>query len=194
MADNPFKRGKGGAKIKAGDAALWAVFDLDDTLTHAQWRAHHLDKEKNGGRANWSAFFEACGEDPPAQHMLDCALEMQAAGIKLAFWTGRLEKQRQTTLGWLDRHGIAPGFELLMRGNGIFRKDHEIKKVWLEEALAAGRQIVCGFDDREQNRAVFEAQGVRCADPLRADQIAQLTKLALERARASRESRPAPGV
>ena len=36
------------------------VFDIDGVLSDAAGRQHFLER----GRRDWSAFFEACGDDP----------------------------------------------------------------------------------------------------------------------------------
>jgi hypothetical protein len=187
---NAFKRSKPSTMAPSREGEVWVIFDLDDTLTHCEWRAHHLDKEKNGGRANWNAFFNACGEDPPIEAMLSHALSLQAAGARLAFWTGRPENQQGKTQAWLSRHGLVD-FELRMRPGGNFTKDHEMKRKWMEESMAAGRSFACAFDDREANRTAFEAFGVASADPLRPDLVGALVAKALERlAPASRPGSP----
>ena len=166
-----------------------AIFDLDDTLSHTQWRAHHLDKEKNGGKANWAVFFENCRHDPPMEAMMAHAKALVAAGAKLVFFTGRPEAQRENTMAWLSEQGLDV-LSLRMRPQQSFIPDHRLKKRWMEDLKKDGHYSVCAFDDRLDNRTVFSEFGVRCADPANLSDCQELALLAvgiLSERRAARE-------
>lgn len=196
MADNPFARVKKPAPARREPCDV-VIFDLDDTLAHTQWRAHHLDKEKNGGKANWAVFFENCRHDPPIEAMMAHAKALVAAGAKLVFFTGRPEAQRKNTLEWLAEHGLEV-LSLRMRPQRSFIPDHRLKKIWMEDLKKDGHHSVCAFDDRLDNRTVFSEFGVRSADPANAEESLALAVMAagiLSERRAAREkvSTKAPG-
>lgn len=131
-------------KIKA------AIFDLDNTLTNAHWRSHLAESKQ------WDAFFEACDGDTLNTVIAALIEQHQAAGHQIHFLTGRKESTRSKTMTWLEKHGISHDL-LLMRPDGVFSKDYELKQAMLDQSKY---HYVHAYDDMEHNVAMFESHGI----------------------------------
>jgi len=60
------------------------VFDIDGVLSDAAGRQHFLD----AGRRDWTAFFEACGDDPVIEEVARL-LELLDSSLAVILLTGR---------------------------------------------------------------------------------------------------------
>jgi hypothetical protein len=49
-----------------------------------------------------------------------------------------------------------------MRPQGSFTKDDILKKKWLDQLLADGKDIMCAFDDRDQVVKMWRNNGISC--------------------------------
>ncbi len=131
-------------KIKA------AIFDLDNTLTNAHWRSHLAESKQ------WDAFFNACDGDTLNQEMAEKLRWHKAQGHQIHFLTGRKESTRAKTIAWLEKHSINYDL-LLMRPDGVFSKDYEIKQAMLDFSKYA---YTHAYDDMEHNVTMFQANGI----------------------------------
>lgn len=111
------------------------VVDLDGTLCDSAHR-DHLARAKE-----WDAFHAAAKDDEPRP---DVAFLLSILArrsildeILLVACTGRNEKYRQTTLEWLIKHDLAVFDEILMRPDGDWRPDVEIKPAMLKGFIAS---------------------------------------------------------
>lgn len=117
---------------------MLAVFDIDGVVADVRHRLHHLRTPKS-----WTAFFAAADEDPllPAGARLVAEL---AGEHEIVWLTGRPAWLRQTTAGWLVRHGL-PGTELHLRP----ARDHRPARLYKVEVLRrlAPRGLAAFVDD-----------------------------------------------
>ena len=74
------------------------VFDIDGVLSDAAGRQHFLER----GRRDWTAFFEACGDDPVIEEIARL-LELLHPSLSVILLTGRPHRVQPQTLAWLRR-------------------------------------------------------------------------------------------
>lgn len=137
------------------------IFDLDGTLALIDER--RAIASKSNGKINWKIFFapENITLDEPNWPVIESFKAMKAAGFIVGIFSGRDEISRQETMNWLAKHGINPMF-LRMRPNGSFTPDDVLKKMWLDEIIANGNEVMCAFDDRDKVVKMWRSNGIAC--------------------------------
>lgn len=132
----------------AADMRSAVLFDIDGVLADSQHRWHLVEEE------GWDPFFEQCGKDPllPLAHLI-ASLSMT---YRIVLVTGRPERNRGLTMGWLNAHFIHCD-ELCMRPDNDFRTG---EKRWALERLKEKYHIVCSFEDDPRNVAVYRELGI----------------------------------
>ena len=88
------------------------IFDIDGVLSDAAGRQHFIEQ----GNRDWSAFFEACGDDPVIEEIARL-LELLDASLAVVLLTGRPLRVQPQTLAWLQRYGLRWDL-LVMRERG----------------------------------------------------------------------------
>lgn len=89
------------------------------------------------------------GEDLPNGSVITVVRHMHVAGYRLIVTSGRMETCRRETEDWLARNSLFPDV-LLMRAEGDFRPDTEVKREMFEHAIADHYNILIVFDDRQK--------------------------------------------
>jgi len=137
------------------------IFDLDGTLAIIDKR--RAKATLPNGKMDWKEFFapENIQLDEPNWPVIESFKAMQAAGFIVGIFSGRDDISRQETMDWLTQHGIDPQF-LRMRRNGSFVPDDKLKKLWLDEILANGNEVMCVFDDRDKVVKMWRDNGISC--------------------------------
>lgn len=160
------------------------IFDLDGTLRNLEHRLHLIEPID---QADWDAFYLACGDDAPIDHMLGTLKQFSDLGHTIEIWSGCSEIARDITLDWLGRHGVwvrgQPSISvdftyfgtgscavvdaLLMRGAKDFTRDVELKQRWLTERwfterglLTPPEQVEMVFDDRKKVVEMWRSHGI----------------------------------
>src|ERR1035437_3601099 len=82
-----------GAEHPGGPAV---IFDIDGVLSDAAGRQHFIER----GNRDWSAFFEACGDDPVIEEIARL-LELLDSSLAVVLLTGRPLRVQPQTLAWL---------------------------------------------------------------------------------------------
>jgi len=136
---------------------MFVIFDLDGTLANVEHRLHHI----KGAKKNWDAFFEACVDDTPIIPIIQIFGLLRSNGVKLEIWSGRSDSVRAKTCTWLIEHHLYPD-QLLMRSDGDYRPDHELKELWLHQAIEAGHKPDLVFDDRSSLVEMWRRNGIQC--------------------------------
>ena len=98
------------------------VFDIDGVLSDAAGRQHFLER----GRRDWTAFFEACGDDPVIEEIARL-LELLDSSLAVILLTGRPQRVQPQTLAWLARYGLRWDL-LVMRSRGDYAQVTEFKQ------------------------------------------------------------------
>ncbi len=132
------------------------IFDVDGVLSDAAGRQHLLD----GGRADWDAFFAACGEDPVIEEVARL-LTLLERDLVVVLLTARPARVAPETLAWLRRADLRWDL-LVMRVDGDYRSAREYKRRSVAELRDAGLEPALAFEDDRRNVAMFHEEGVPC--------------------------------
>ena len=133
---------------------MFAVFDLDDTLSAADHRQHLIQ----GKNPDWDAFYLASVRDAPIHPIINVMRALHSSGARIEVWTGRSDLVRVQTSTWMVSHGVPLAY-MLMRPHGDHRPDDELKRNWLYEA---DRFPDIVFEDRQRVVDMWRAHGVQC--------------------------------
>ena len=148
-----------GADTDAGRAARSGpavVFDIDGVLSDAAGRQHFLER----GRRDWTAFFEACGDDPVIEEIARL-LELLDPSLSVILLTGRPQRVQPQTLAWLRRYGLRWDL-LVMRPRGDYMQVTSFKESVVYDLRAFGFDLRLAFEDDPSNHAMYVAAGVPC--------------------------------
>jgi beta-phosphoglucomutase-like phosphatase (HAD superfamily) len=132
------------------------IFDIDGVLSNATSRQHFLER----GRRDWTAFFEACGDDPLIGEVAQL-LELLDAKLAVVLLTGRPIRVQPQTLAWLDRYGLRWDL-LVMRDRGERARVTDYKRRVVGELRAYGFDLRLALEDDPMNHAMFVEEGVAC--------------------------------
>lgn len=132
------------------------VFDIDGVLSDATGRQHFLER----GRRDWTAFFEACGDDPVIEEIARL-LELLDASLRVVLLTARPLRVQPQTIAWLRRYGLRWDL-LVMRGQGEYAQASGFKQAAVEELRDSGLDLRLAFEDDPSNHAMYVAAGVPC--------------------------------
>jgi hypothetical protein len=130
------------------------VFDIDGVLSDAAGRQHFIEQ----GRRNWSAFFEACGEDPVISE-IQRLLELLREELAVVLLTGRPLRVRPQTLAWLERYRLRWDL-LVMRDRGDYSQVTDFKREVVGQLRAGGLDLMLAVEDDPSNHAMFVDEGV----------------------------------
>ncbi|MGX1549212.1 phosphatase domain-containing protein [Streptomyces adustus] len=119
-----------------------AVFDLDNTLADTGHRQRFLERTPR----DWDAFFAAAAQDTPIAEGVALAVA-SAEECEVVYLTGRPERCRRDTLGWLAAHGLPEG-RVYMRRNDD-RRPARRTKLEILRRLARTREVSVLVDDDE---------------------------------------------
>ena len=134
---------------------MTVIFDLDGTLADDSHRQHHLVACPQ----EWDAYHAAAPSDGPIWPVLRTMSELRRHH-DVEIWTGRLEKQRNATVMWLERHGVGTaGLRLRMRPDADYRPANEVKGAWLTDMRTPPD---LAFDDRSKCVRWWREQGILC--------------------------------
>lgn len=137
------------------------IFDLDGTLALIDKR--RAKAALPNGKMDWDQFFapENIQLDEPNWPVIESFKAMEAAGFTVGIFSGRDDISRKETIDWLTQHGIDPNF-LKMRKHRTFTPDDKLKKMWLDEVLGLGHEVMCVFDDRDKVVQMWRDNGISC--------------------------------
>jgi hypothetical protein len=133
------------------------VFDLDGVLSDAAARQHFV---KGGGRRDWKAFFEACGDDPLITEVAHL-LGLLDPVIAVVLLTARPLSVQTQTIGWLLGHQLRWDL-LVMRDVGDYSASHQFKQRSVEQLRRLGLVLQLAFEDDRRNVEMFRDAGVPC--------------------------------
>jgi hypothetical protein len=132
------------------------IFDLDGVLSDAAGRQHFIEQ----GNRDWSAFFEACGDDPVIEEIARL-LELLDSSLAVVLLTGRPLRVRPQTLAWLHRYGLRWDL-LVMRERGDYDQVSSFKQRVVGDLRAHGFDLRLAFEDDPSNHAMYVADGIPC--------------------------------
>lgn len=142
---------------------MWIIVDLDGTLADIQHRLHFI---KDGEKPNWDGFNAACVDDikvHPVAQTVD--LFRNFGAVKVCIMTGRSQRYIEETVDWLRSRKI-PYDALVMRAQGDFRSDTEVKKEMYAQYFQNGfeqrRKVYFVLEDRDKVVAMWRELGLTC--------------------------------
>jgi len=142
-----------GSAQRSGPAV---IFDIDGVLSDAAGRQHFLEQ----GNRDWSAFFEACGNDPVVEEIARL-LELLDSSLAVVLLTGRPLRVQPQTLAWLHRYGLRWDL-LVMRERGDYALVTSFKQKTVVDLRARGFDLRLAFEDDPSNHAMYVADGIPC--------------------------------
>lgn len=144
-----------------------AIFDLDNCISNDSWRKDIIDFKTEGmHNERWHEYHTLCDLDRIENaHMIE---QEASEGNKIVIITGRPERYRNKTIGWLNAHNIE-FHSLLMRGDKDKRTSADVKKELLLRFCNdnAPVEIQVAFDDRQDIIDTYKEIGVPNARILR---------------------------
>jgi phosphoglycolate phosphatase-like HAD superfamily hydrolase len=132
------------------------VFDIDGVLADCADRQHFI----TGGRRNWDAFFEACGDDPLLDDVAQL-LHYLDDDLAVILLTGRPLRVQKQTITWLLEHDLRWDL-LIMRDWGDYSAAREFKRDTVHDLRRHGFDLVLAFEDDRRNLEMFRSEGVHC--------------------------------
>ena len=132
------------------------IFDIDGVLSDAAGRQHFIEQ----GNRDWSAFFEACGDDPVIEEIARL-LELLDSSLAVVLLTGRPLRVQPQTLAWLRRYGLRWDL-LVMREQGDYAQVTSFKQRTVADLRAHGFDLRLAFEDDPSNHAMYVAEGIPC--------------------------------
>lgn len=132
--------------------------DIDNTLSNASHREHHMDKTK--GKTNWKAFFEQMHLDPLHADIAEILKVFKNSGYSIVLCSGRPEDYRQVTIDWLEKHKVIYD-DLFMRQKKDNRSDTIVKEMLYLYDIQTQYDILFALDDRNCVVEKLRSIGVR---------------------------------
>jgi phosphoglycolate phosphatase-like HAD superfamily hydrolase len=142
-----------GAPVAPGRAV---IFDIDGVLSDAAGRQHFIER----GQRDWTAFFEACGDDPIIEEIARL-IELLDPALQVVLLTGRPLRVRPQTLAWLERYGLRWDL-LVMRDRGDYAQVSQFKRSVVQDLRHDGFDLRLALEDDPLNHAMFVAEGIPC--------------------------------
>lgn len=147
------------------------IFDIDGTLALIDHRKHYLENKNDSHR--WRKFYDACDNDKPNKPVIE-TLNRLGLFADVWFFSGRSSEVREKTIQWIDDNTNFSRGELetclMMRDEGDYTPDHELKKSWLDSMLEIDRErLIAVFDDRDRVVNMWRENGVACFQVAKGD-------------------------
>jgi len=130
------------------------IFDMDGVLSDAASRQHYLE----GGRRDWEAFFDSCGDDPLIGEVARL-LELLDPTLMIVLLTARPSRVSPQTLAWLSRYRLRWDL-LVMRDRGDYDAAPEFKRRSVRALRDFGIVPVLAFEDDRRNVEMFHGEGI----------------------------------
>lgn len=139
------------------------IVDMDNTMslnvTGRRWYGPGFEKHLHEDEVNRTL-------NEVLSHLIDQNEDWPAFADHILFVSGRMEAGREATTRWLNDDagwGTAQDhYTLLMRQDGDFRPDHEVKRDIYDEHIAGKHDVVLALDDKPSIVALWRSLGIPC--------------------------------
>jgi HAD superfamily, subfamily IIIB (Acid phosphatase) len=130
------------------------LVDIDHTVANAFWRDSMIGVE------SWDTYHENSKYDKPFKNVVILLNALSNSGYEIMGITGRNERNRSLTVGWLVQNKVDID-ELLMRPDDDFTKNGELKVRLVQEKFKGDySKIHFLIDDNEDAILAFMALGI----------------------------------
>ena len=145
--------GSGGLAHPGGPAV---IFDIDGVLSDAAGRQHFIEQ----GNRDWSAFFEACGDDPVIEEIARL-LELLDSSLAVVLLTGRpCGSNRRRWPGCAAT--ACAGISWSCASVATTPRSPTFKQRTVVDLRAHGFDLRLAFEDDPSNHAMYVADGIPC--------------------------------
>jgi len=135
-----------------------ALIDVDGTIAKVGDRLKYLQQDE----PDWDNFYGACPEDEPIKEIIGL-VDIISQNYKVVFCTGRHERVRKETRDWIRKYFTnIQEPEIIMRPNGDYRHDTEIKPEQLIKHNISLSQIEFVLEDRNSMVKEWRELGLKC--------------------------------
>lgn len=134
-----------------------AIFDLDGTLALIDHRRHYVEN----GNKDWDSFFKACVNDKPNTPIINL-YKMLMKTHEVFIFSGRSDAVIEETLEWLANETGIDHHNILMRPEGDYTPDVELKRYWVKELEINPKDVEIVFDDRQCVVDMWRELGFTC--------------------------------
>lgn len=144
--------------LNEGDSPLpnAIIVDLDGTLSDDTARSHYV----TDGKRDFNTYHFLASEDPRHEFCYQIVNRF-IVDTRVIFLTGRPESTRQATVNWLkDRCGFVTGYDLIMRPDGVYIKNHIFKQNIYNTQIKGRYNILFAIDDLEEVCNMWQENGV----------------------------------
>ena len=141
------------------------LVDIDGTIAEVHPERLEMIKDEN---KDWDAFYKACHMDEPIKDVISIIDDLVVAGNSIVLCTGRSEICRVETMKWLSDNDIEYS-QLLMRKEGDFRHDIEVKPELLHKNMISKEDILMVFEDRNSMVEKWRELGLTVAQVAKGD-------------------------
>lgn len=139
-----------------------AIFDLDNCLSHDEWRLKYINKGADNYRLMYLDYHERCELDNLSnRRFFDRARFLHD---RVVIFTGRPVEFRVKTERWLDHRQLHVD-QVFMRGVSDYRSSVDLKRDMLEK-LSATHNIITAYDDRPDICSMYREQGIKSVQRL----------------------------
>lgn len=113
-----------------------------------------------GWKRDWDSYYDHCGSDEPNWPVITL-LRRMSIDHKVLILTGRIERTREVTVCWLDRHGV-PRENMHMRATEDRTQDDKMKIDWAKEYTGGPESVLFVLEDRQRVVDAWRAAGYTC--------------------------------
>lgn len=146
------------------------IVDLDGTLVNNTERIDAaLELHKNSlhsVKVRWDDIYKDTDKlDTPNAWCMEIVRNFNIQGYKILFLTGRAATKatKEATMRWIDKY-VSAGvdYELIMRPEKDFRKNHIVKKQTIEDKILPTYDVLFAIDDHSENANMMRDMGITC--------------------------------
>ena len=127
------------------------ITDIDHTLARSERRIHL--------KGDWDRFHADAINDEPIADTIALIRSLKKAGWRIVVFTGRPEKWRHVTMGWLVTNNV-PVDVLMMRPNDNYDTSPKVKIDALKRLNQKNRSNILLMDDRADVIEAFREVGI----------------------------------
>jgi len=134
------------------------IFDLDGTLAKIDHRRHLVENGNN----KWDEFYKQCVNDAPNKKVIHLFNKLSSSGNVYIF-SGRSDAVEKETRAWLEENMFYIFDKLIMRKEGDFTPDDQLKKQWYMDMSQEDKdRLVFIVDDRNKVVRMWRSLGLTC--------------------------------